>query len=125
MIGRPTSGCTTTLRAGDRQSSVLTIKQRAVISGVVAVGVLIILALWPMSGLKEIAPPTPVSVIANTWFGPALLLVFPVLALWMSFGAETRGGLSLGVAISIALLLLCLLAIWYANELFRAYYGPY
>ena len=103
----------------------LTIKRRAVISGGVAVGIVLVLALWPMPGLKEIAPPTPISVLANTWFGPALLLAIPALSLWTSFGAETRGGVTLGIGISIAVLLICTLAIWYANELFRAYYGPY
>jgi hypothetical protein len=78
-----------------------------------------------MPGLKEIAPPTPVSVLANTWFGPALLLLIPALALWTSFASETRSDFSIGVGISIALLLLCIVAIWYANEVFRSYYGPY
>ena len=78
-----------------------------------------------MPGLKEIAPPNPVSVLANTWFGPVLLLLIPALALWTSFGSEDREGFSVGLGISIVLLLICAVAIWYANELFRSYYGPY
>jgi hypothetical protein len=103
----------------------LTIKHRALVSAGVAFCVVLVLMLWPMPGLKEIAPPAPVSVLANTWFGPALLLVIPALALWTSFGAETHSDVSLGVGISFALMLVCLLVIWYANQLFRAYYGPY
>jgi hypothetical protein len=101
----------------------ITIKQRAVISGGIAGGVALVLALWPMTGWKE-PPPTPVFVIANTWFGPLLLLVLPLLAVWVTFAANTPVGARLGFAISFALFVICLLAIWYANGLFRAYYGP-
>ena len=101
-----------------------TMKQRAVISGGVAAGVVLILALWPMPGFRE-APPTPILVIANTWFGPLLLLVFPALTGWISFAAETQEGAHLGIGISFALLVICVFAIWYANQLYRSFYGPY
>lgn len=75
----------------------LTLKQWALVSGVVAVAIVLVLALWPTSGLKEIAPATPILVIANTGFGPWLLLLIPLLVLWISFAAETREGAHVGM----------------------------
>lgn len=102
-----------------------TLKQRALVSGGVAVAMVLVLALWPTSGFKEIAPATPILVIANTGFGPALLLLTPLLVLWISFAAETREGAHVGIGISFALLIICAFAIWFAKQVFRGYYGPY
>lgn len=102
----------------------LTVKQRLAISVGITVCIALVLALWPMPEYKEYAPPAPVLVIAATWFGPMMLLALPLLGVWISFGAETREGFGVGIGISTVVLVLCLIAFWYAKAVYRGYYGP-
>lgn len=102
----------------------LTVKQRLATSVGIAVCIALVLAVWPMPEYKGFAPPNPVLVIARTSFGPMLLLALPVLGVWISFGAETREGFGVGLGISTVLLLLCFIAMWYANAVYRACCGP-
>jgi hypothetical protein len=101
-----------------------TLKQRALISAVIALGLALVLALWPMSGLRADAPSAPITLIANTWFGPAMLFLLPVLVSWVTFAAETSVGARFGFSITFALVVVCLFVIWFAKQVYRGYYGP-
>jgi hypothetical protein len=101
----------------------LTVKQRAAISGGVALGILLVLSLWPLPEYGPYRPSTFIVVVAATWFGPALLLTFPLLVVWMSFAAQTREGASAGIGLSMLLLVLCLAFVWFAREAYYSYFG--
>jgi len=105
---------------------VLTVKQRAAISAGTWICIVLALALWPMPEFTTAdRPSTWILVIATTWFGPTLLFAFPLLLLWMSFGAETREGATLGIGISMGAFVLCLAVISFARSVVQAHYGPY
>jgi hypothetical protein len=99
-------------------------KQRALISGGLAVGIVLALSLWPLSNVGTYHPSTFVLVVASTWFGPTLLFTFPLLLVWMSFATETREGASVGIGISMLVFVLCLAVLWYARSVYHGYYGP-
>lgn len=101
----------------------LTVRQRSAVSAGLAVCIVLALSFWPVE-IGPYRPSTFVLVVASTWFGPALLLTFPLMVVWMSFAAQTREGAYVGLGISMLVFVLCLVVMWYADSVYQGYYGP-
>ena len=104
--------------------AMLTVRQRALVCGGLAVCIVLALSLWPME-MGTYHPSTFVLVVASTWFGPALLFTFPLLVVWMSFAAETHEGASVGIGVSMLVFVLCLVVVCYARSVHQGFYGPF
>lgn len=111
----------------------LEIRKRLLIFAAATSAVLIMLLLWrppatggaqpgerTAEGLLILPPqververwgPSP-NVIADTWFGPLLVLLIPATLAWVSLGAETRRGANVALSWTVAVTALASLAIW-------------
>jgi hypothetical protein len=104
--------------------AMLTVRQRALVSGGLAVCIVLVLSMWPME-IGPFRPSTFVLVVSSTWFGPTLLFTLPLLVVWMSFAAETHEGASVGIGVSMLVFVLCLGVVWYARSVYQGFYGPF
>lgn len=99
----------------------VSLKVRLLIFVIVTVTALIVLYLLSPPYPPPAGPDVPheLPVIADTWWGAVLLLLIPASLAWVSFGAKSQKGMSVGFALTLALLAICVLVIRYA------YRNPY
>jgi len=88
---------------------------RVVALAVSVAAVAIAFASYVPADIGRIYPPA--NIIANTWYGPALILLVPVALGWLAVGIRRRWLRVLTVCLAILLLLGCLDWIYVVREM--------
>ena len=101
--------------SGSNARTGLPLLTRVIALGVSVAAVAIAFATYVPADIGRIYPPA--NIIANTWYGPALILLVPVALGWLAVGIRRRWLRVLTVCLAILLLLGCLDWIYVVREM--------